>query len=450
MSKGEDIKFLKIQTCALKVHIHCDGCKQKVKKLLQKIEGVYTISIDAEQGKVTVSGNVDPSTLIKKLQKKGKHAELWGSKGGNNQSQKTQIEQGKGQKDGKAQKGGKDQKDKNQLPQLQQQQLPQQMKGWKDLNLPQFNGMNLAFKDPKSVKFSLPDDDDLPTDDFDEFDDDGYDDDEIDDDLDDEHVGLMMKGKPPMGGGNGMMMKMGDGHNPFMDGKKGGGNGGGNGKNGGGAPVQQQNKGMGGNNDAKNGNGGKKGGGNNGGNQNQAGGGGGKNGGPQPDKNGGNPGGGNNKNANGGGGNNNGGSSKKGGGDGPNNNLAQAMNMGQGFQGMNLPANVNLAQMARMHNPMGQMGNIPAVQGLPAAAPVMNPNGYFQGAGPEIMAGHPYAQAQQQYAAAMMAHQLQNGQDRFQPMIYARPPPAVAYYPPPQPPPYSYFSDENPSGCAVM
>ncbi|XXG83470.1 hypothetical protein AAC387_Pa10g1211 [Persea americana] len=398
MSKGEDIKFLKIQTCALKVHIHCDGCKQKVKKLLQKIEGVYTISIDAEQGKVTVSGNVDPSTLIKKLQKKGKHAELWGSKGGNNQSQKTQIEQGKGQKDGKAQKGGKDQKDKNQLPQLQQQQLPQQMKGWKDLNLPQFNGMNLAFKDPKSVKFSLPDDDDLPTDDFDEFDDDGYDDDEIDDDLDDEHVGLMMKGKPPMGGGNGMMMKMGDGHNPFMDGKKGGGNGGGNGKNGGGAPVQQQNKGMGGNNDAKNGNGGKKG----------------------------------------------------GGGDGPNNNLAQAMNMGQGFQGMNLPANVNLAQMARMHNPMGQMGNIPAVQGLPAAAPVMNPNGYFQGAGPEIMAGHPYAQAQQQYAAAMMAHQLQNGQDRFQPMIYARPPPAVAYYPPPQPPPYSYFSDENPSGCAVM
>jgi hypothetical protein len=36
MSKEE---FMKIQTCVLKVNIHCDGCKQKVKKILQKIEG---------------------------------------------------------------------------------------------------------------------------------------------------------------------------------------------------------------------------------------------------------------------------------------------------------------------------------------------------------------------------------------------------------------------------
>ncbi|GER32337.1 heavy metal transport/detoxification superfamily protein [Striga asiatica] len=74
MSKEE---FLKIQTCVLKVNIHCDGCKHKVKKILQKIEGVYTIKIDSEQGKVTVSGNVDSSTLIKKLVKNGKHAEIW-------------------------------------------------------------------------------------------------------------------------------------------------------------------------------------------------------------------------------------------------------------------------------------------------------------------------------------------------------------------------------------
>ncbi|VVB15142.1 unnamed protein product [Arabis nemorensis] len=66
MSKEE---FMKIQTCVLKVNIHCDGCKQKVKKILHKIEGVFTTKIDAEQGKVTVSGNVDPSVLIKKLLK---------------------------------------------------------------------------------------------------------------------------------------------------------------------------------------------------------------------------------------------------------------------------------------------------------------------------------------------------------------------------------------------
>ncbi|CAA6665388.1 unnamed protein product [Spirodela intermedia] len=52
-------------TVVLRVHIHCDGCKQEVKKLLQKIEGVYTVAIDAENQKVTVSGNVDSAALIK-------------------------------------------------------------------------------------------------------------------------------------------------------------------------------------------------------------------------------------------------------------------------------------------------------------------------------------------------------------------------------------------------
>ncbi|EHA8590086.1 heavy metal-associated isoprenylated plant protein 37 [Cocos nucifera] len=87
MTKHEDFKLLKIQTFILKVNIHCDGCKQEVKKLLQRIEGVYTVSIDAEQQKVTVSGNVDSKTLIKKLAKSGKHAELWTQKP-NNQSHK--------------------------------------------------------------------------------------------------------------------------------------------------------------------------------------------------------------------------------------------------------------------------------------------------------------------------------------------------------------------------
>ncbi|XP_057474064.1 heavy metal-associated isoprenylated plant protein 36-like isoform X2 [Actinidia eriantha] len=68
---------LKYQTWVLKVSIHCEGCKKKVKKVLQNIDGVYTTSIDSQQNKVTVTGNVDADTLIKKLQKSGKHAELW-------------------------------------------------------------------------------------------------------------------------------------------------------------------------------------------------------------------------------------------------------------------------------------------------------------------------------------------------------------------------------------
>ncbi|KAH0448445.1 hypothetical protein IEQ34_022245 [Dendrobium chrysotoxum] len=97
MNKSEDFKLLKIQTIVLKVNIHCDGCKHKVRKLLQRIEGVYTVSINVENQKVTVSGNVDSGTLIKKLTRSGKHAELCSQKP-NNQIQKNnnQNQQQKG------------------------------------------------------------------------------------------------------------------------------------------------------------------------------------------------------------------------------------------------------------------------------------------------------------------------------------------------------------------
>ncbi|XP_023736188.1 heavy metal-associated isoprenylated plant protein 35 [Lactuca sativa] len=68
---------LKYKTWFLKVSIHCVGCKRKVKRVLQSIEGVYTIDIDSKQQKVTVVGNVEVDTLIKKLVKTGKHAEKW-------------------------------------------------------------------------------------------------------------------------------------------------------------------------------------------------------------------------------------------------------------------------------------------------------------------------------------------------------------------------------------
>lgn len=121
MTKDQDFKLLKIQTCFLRVNIHCDGCKQKVKKLLQRIEGVFQVCIDAEQQKVTVSGSVDSATLIKKLVRAGKHAELWSNK--TNQDQKQQVSCIKDDKKNKGQKQvmfkGLDQAFKN-----QQQKLP--------------------------------------------------------------------------------------------------------------------------------------------------------------------------------------------------------------------------------------------------------------------------------------------------------------------------------------
>ncbi|KAK3005940.1 hypothetical protein RJ639_016726, partial [Escallonia herrerae] len=239
-------------SCVLRVNIHCDGCKQKVKKSLHKIEGVYSTHIDVEQGKVTVTGNVDPATLIKKLVKSGKHAELWRAQKApnhqNNQFKNMQIDFAKGGKDNnKSQKGGKDQQKGG--PQAHFQQMQQHVKGPKDLKLPS--------KDQKSVKFNLADDFD---DDDGEFDDDyGSDDDDDfdDDDYDDGFDGLHHKPTkmaPFMGGGhgpNGMMMN-GQG--------KGGGNNGGNSKKGGVFELPVQMKGSGGKSDGKNGNGGKKGG----------------------------------------------------------------------------------------------------------------------------------------------------------------------------------------------
>ncbi|KAF9605734.1 hypothetical protein IFM89_018130 [Coptis chinensis] len=71
---------LKYQKWTLKVSIHCEGCKRKVKKVLQNIDGVYATTIDSQQHKVIVTGDVDADTLIKKLVKTGKHAELWPEK----------------------------------------------------------------------------------------------------------------------------------------------------------------------------------------------------------------------------------------------------------------------------------------------------------------------------------------------------------------------------------
>ncbi|KAG0468465.1 hypothetical protein HPP92_017793 [Vanilla planifolia] len=79
-SGAEASEPLKYQTWVLKVSIHCEGCKKKVKKVLQGIDGVYKITVDAQQQKVTVTGNVDANLLIKKLCKAGKHAELWAEK----------------------------------------------------------------------------------------------------------------------------------------------------------------------------------------------------------------------------------------------------------------------------------------------------------------------------------------------------------------------------------
>lgn len=73
MAKEAELKKIE-----LKVSVDCcDGCKKKVKKALQTVEGVLKTEIDPWQPKVIVLGNVDPRILIKKLARVGKQAEVW-------------------------------------------------------------------------------------------------------------------------------------------------------------------------------------------------------------------------------------------------------------------------------------------------------------------------------------------------------------------------------------
>ncbi|KAF3792875.1 Heavy metal-associated isoprenylated plant protein 26 [Nymphaea thermarum] len=80
MEADESSQPLKYKTWVLKVYIHCEACKKKVKKVLQSVDGVFTTTVDSVQQKVTVTGDVDADTLIKKLQKTGKYVELWPQK----------------------------------------------------------------------------------------------------------------------------------------------------------------------------------------------------------------------------------------------------------------------------------------------------------------------------------------------------------------------------------
>ncbi|KAI4342185.1 hypothetical protein MLD38_026836 [Melastoma candidum] len=55
----------------------CDGCKKKVRKALQSVEGVLKTEINSQQQRVAVFGNVDPKVLITRLARVGKQAEVW-------------------------------------------------------------------------------------------------------------------------------------------------------------------------------------------------------------------------------------------------------------------------------------------------------------------------------------------------------------------------------------
>lgn len=375
--------------------------------------GVYTITMDGEEGMVTVSGDIDPPILIKKLKKIGKHAELWPpSEGGNHdqpnkeEAQAMQTEDGQ---NGKPKKGGK--------AQGGQQPQPSQVAGMEELKKPLLKDKNLPSKNQvPSVNLGGGDGDG-----------DGWGD-EISDigsmnedglaDESDEEVAPQGQQEQPMaapvsGGANG---------------NKAGGN--------------AKSKGMGGNNNPTNGKGGNKGTGGNtgGGNKNPDGGNGvAKNGGPQQ--------------AADAGGNNKGPTSGTGAAGiksamGP----EKAQGTAHGFNGMpgggvnmgQMMGNIPLPPMPKI--PLPPLGNIPPVPGPMPAGPELNMAGnYFQWASLPASTAISYCPP---HPATMMIQQPPPPQYGR----YARPLKPMPYMPQPSLGELNmhYFSEEETNGCSIM
>ncbi|XAR72021.1 hypothetical protein NMG60_11018509 [Bertholletia excelsa] len=68
------------RTFSLKLGICCRGCERKLRRLLQKIPGVHSAAIDADQGKITISGTADPERVIGEIENKYNRKAVLGPK----------------------------------------------------------------------------------------------------------------------------------------------------------------------------------------------------------------------------------------------------------------------------------------------------------------------------------------------------------------------------------
>lgn len=72
-NKGDDKKTKEkeppITTAVLKVHLHCQGCIQKIYKIVTKFKGYKEMKIDKQKDLVTVTGSMDMKELAEMLKK---------------------------------------------------------------------------------------------------------------------------------------------------------------------------------------------------------------------------------------------------------------------------------------------------------------------------------------------------------------------------------------------
>eukprot|EP00258_Populus_trichocarpa_P033200 XP_024449219.1 heavy metal-associated isoprenylated plant protein 32-like [Populus trichocarpa] len=138
------------QTCVLKMNFACGNCHKKIRKQLQKTQGVHSIHIDANEGKVTVSSTVDPHVLIEEFAKIGKKAHLLWEPRPLLMNQNNADNRGKRVQDAPfiAQQNGID------LDQLAQLQKFAENKRLKLLELNQTNNIKMTFTDNGDISHS--------------------------------------------------------------------------------------------------------------------------------------------------------------------------------------------------------------------------------------------------------------------------------------------------------
>ncbi|XP_077249571.1 heavy metal-associated isoprenylated plant protein 28-like [Tasmannia lanceolata] len=61
----------------MRMHMDCAGCESRIKKALQKLEGIDDIEVDMRMQKVTVTGWADQKKVLKTVRKTGRRAKLW-------------------------------------------------------------------------------------------------------------------------------------------------------------------------------------------------------------------------------------------------------------------------------------------------------------------------------------------------------------------------------------
>ncbi|KAG6435186.1 hypothetical protein SASPL_100056 [Salvia splendens] len=68
-AEKSDHKEPPVTTAQLKVHLHCEGCIQKIRKIIVKTKGYRDMQIDKQKEMVTVTGALDMKALAEVLKK---------------------------------------------------------------------------------------------------------------------------------------------------------------------------------------------------------------------------------------------------------------------------------------------------------------------------------------------------------------------------------------------